>query len=140
MKIPVTLTLKGIQTYHGQEPDVIELVTDGILEQKGTHWELSYEESSLTGLEGVTTSFLLQDHCVTLTRSGNLQSQMVFQEGTRHESLYQMEFGAFMMTVCASLVQWEMKETGGTVKLQYKIEIEQDTAGTVDYDLKVKAK
>lgn len=140
MKIPVTLSLKGIQTYHGQDPDVIELVTDGILERHGNDWELSYEESSLTGLEGVTTTFLLQNHCVTLTRSGKLQSQMVFQEGMRHESLYQMEFGAFMMTVCASSVVWEMADIGGTVKLQYRIEIEQDTAGTVDYYLNIQAK
>lgn len=140
MKIPVTLSLRGVQTYHGQEPDVIELVTDGVLSMTEDGWKLSYEESSLTGLEGVTTTFLLQQGSVTLTRSGNLQSQMVFREGTRHESLYQMEFGAFMMAVCASCVQWKMNADGGTVKLQYRIEIEQDAAGTVDYDLKVKAK
>ena len=140
MLIPVVLSLRGVQTYHGQEPDVIELVTDGTLIKQADAWKISYEESSLTGLEGVITTFLLQDGCVTLTRSGALQSQMVFQEGTRHESLYQMEFGAIMMAVCASKVQWHMSEFGGSVKLQYRIEIEQDTAGTVDYYLTIKAK
>lgn len=140
MGICVVLTLRGVQTYPHQEPDVIELVTDGVLTKTEDGWELSYEESSLTGLEGVTTTFSLRNGCVTLTRSGKLESQMVFCEGQRHESLYRMEFGALMITVCANTVEWEMSEQGGTVTLRYGIEIEQDTAGTVDYYLDVKLK
>ena len=136
----VVLSLRGEQAYIGQEPDVIELVTDGTLKEVPTGWELSYEESALTGLEGTNTTFLLEDGCVTLTRTGKLRSQMVFQEGVGHDSLYQMEFGALMIRVCASKILWELSEAGGTVDLKYNIEIEQSAAGTVDYHLDIKAK
>ena len=140
MKSEVVLSLKGMQTYMGQEPDVIELVTDGVLEQVAEGWQLSYEESALTGLEGVLTTFLFQQDCVTLTRTGKLNSQMIFQKGVPHDSLYQMEFGALMLSVCATAIQWDISLDGGIVDLQYQIEIEQSAAGTVDYHLEIKPK
>ena len=140
MKQEVVLSLRGQQTYEHQEPDVIELVTDGILEQVSTGWVLRYEESTLTGLEGVQTSFLLETDCVTLTRTGRLSSQMVFREGIPHESLYQMEFGVLMLSVCATSIEWNITEEGGTVDLKYRIEIEQTAAGNVDYHLEIRKK
>ena len=140
MKQPVVLSIRGTQTYEGQEPDVIELVTDGVLENRDGGWALSYEETALTGLEGVKTTFLLEKGCVTLTRTGRLNSQMIFQEGVSHDSLYEMEFGALLMTVCATKITWDLSFQGGTVDLQYQIDIEHNTAGTVDYHLKIKPK
>ncbi len=140
MKNDVVLTLTGRQCYMGQEPDTIEFVTDGILEIGNSFATISYEESSLTGLEGVSTSFRLEKDCVTLTRTGKLCSQMVFRQGVSHESLYQMEFGALMISVCASTVAWDITTEGGTVDLKYTIQIEQNTTGTVDYHLDVKPK
>ena len=136
----VVLSLRGEQTYMGQEPDVIELVTDGTLKQVSSGWELSYEETALTGLEGVQTTFLLEKGCVTLTRTGKLHSQMIFREGVSHDSLYQMEFGALMIRVCASHIGWDLSFDGGTVDLKYAIEIEQNAAGTGDYHLDIQAK
>ena len=140
MKRDVVLTILGQQNYGGQEPDVIELVTEGVLELQGEGWSIAYEESDLTGLTGVTTTFQLEPGRITLTRSGKLHSQMVFQEGIAHDSLYQMEFGAMMITVCASKVSFDLTEEGGTVDLIYRIEIEQSAAGTILYHLDVKAK
>lgn len=140
MEKPVILSLRGVQHYGGQEPDTIELITEGILRRHPTGWELCYEESALTGLEGVHTSFLIEPDCVTLTRTGKLRSQMVFQKNVPHDSLYEMEFGAMMITVCATAIRSELSFAGGKVDLKYTIEIEKNTAGTVDYHLKVKPK
>ena len=140
MRKEMILSLKGAQSYAGQEPDVVEFVTDGVLEQTAGGWSLSYEESTLTGLEGVVTTFLLEDGCVTLTRTGKLNSQMIFRQGVPHESLYQMEFGALMISVCANRIGWDLSFEGGTVDLKYRIEIEQSAAGNVDYHLEVKPK
>lgn len=140
MKQEVVLSICGRQTYQGQEPDTIELVTEGTMEYRNNGWDISYEESDLTGLEGVTTTFRIEDGKIVLKRSGKLNSQMVFQEGLSHESLYQMEFGALMMTVTGKKVAHNLTEAGGTVDLVYSIDIEQTAGGTVDYHLDVKAK
>ena len=110
------------------------------MEKQGDAWQLCYEESDLTGLEGVTTTFRIEPKIITLTRTGRLNSQMVFQEGVFHNSLYQMEFGALMITVCASRIKAELTEKGDVVDLVYGIEIEQSTAGVIDYHLEIKTK
>ena len=140
MKKNVLLSICGRQSYPGQEPDSIELVTAGTMEQVPGGWELSYLESDLTGLDGVKTVFRVEDNKITLTRQGRLRSEMVFMEGMRHESLYQMEFGALMMVVCAKKIAHDLTENGGTVDLVYSIEIEHAMAGTVDYHLDVQVK
>ena len=141
MKQAVMLSIRGRQTYLDQEPDVIELVTEGTLEFRDGGWDICYEESELTGLKGVTTTFRVEPAKITLTRDGNLASQMIFQEGVFHDSLYQTEFGfALMITVCASKVCYDITEAGGVIDLVYAIEIEQTTAGVIDYHLDIRAK
>ena len=106
MKQAVMLSIRGRQSYDGHEPEVIELVTDGTMEFRDGGWDIAYEETELTGLEGVTTVFRVEPGKVTLSRTGRLNSQMVFQQGVAHESLYQMEFGALMLTVLATSVYY----------------------------------
>lgn len=139
MKQKVLLSLRGKQAYLDQEPDVIELTTDGTMEYTNDGWDISYEESDLTGLKGVTTTFRVEPRKIILTRTGPLNSQMVFQEGVFHDSLYQMEFGAMMITVCASKVEYDLTEAGGTIDLTYGIEIEQTQTGEIEYHLDIKA-
>ena len=138
MKKEVTLSIQGRQTYQDQEPEIIELVTEGTLEETSAGWELLYQESNLTGLEGVTTSFLVQQDKIVLTRTGKLNSQMVFVLDQPHESLYQMEFGALLITVCATKISCNLSEAGGFVDLDYRIEIEQSSAGMINYHLEIR--
>ena len=135
--IPVMLHIRGTQRYQDQEPEVIELTTEGTLQKQKEVWEISYEESDLTGLAGVTTTFRVGPRGVVLKRSGKIQNQMIFMEGRRHESLYQIDIGALMITVKATKVQSDLSETGGTVDVHYNIEIEDTTAGTVEYHLDI---
>ena len=140
MKIPVMLSLRGRQSYQDQEPDVIELVTEGVMEFRDGGWDICYEETDLTGLAGVTTVFRVEAGRVILRRQGKLDSEMIFEEGKSHTSLYQMEFGALMITVCAERIFAQLGPEGGMIDLIYQIEIEQTTAGTVDYHLDIYAK
>ena len=136
----VVLSIQGKQKYADQEPEVIELVTCGTMEFVDGGWNISYEESALTGLEGVTTTFRVEPDKVTLTRTGKLNSQMIFQKGVPHESLYQMEFGALMITVEATFMYFDIIPEGGTIDLSYAISIENSEAGMIDYHLDIRAK
>lgn len=140
MNIPIILSIAGSQSYMDQEPERIELVTEGSMEKTPEGWEITYQESALTGLEGVTTTFQVIPQQITLKRVGKLNSEMVFRKGEIHNSLYQMEFGALMLTVCAKEVFWNLSESGGTIDLVYGIEIEQSSAGVIEYHLEIKAK
>ena len=123
MKKEVVLSIRGRQAYQDQEPDTIELVTEGTLEYRDGGWDICYEESDLTGLAGVTTTFRVEPGKITLARTGKLNSCMIFQEGVHHQSLYQMEFGALMISVCATRIIATLDASGGMVDLIYTIDI-----------------
>ena len=136
----VVLSVKGSQSYAGQEPDMIELVTTGTLEDTTDGWKLCYEETELTGLQGVHTTFLIQGDQITLSRTGKLNSEMIFRVGEPHDCLYRMEFGVLMLTVCATRVDANITPAGGTIDLRYSIEIEQNAAGIIEYHLEIQSK
>lgn len=140
MKLPVMLQIQGSQYYSEQEPEVIELLTEGTLEFVDGGWNICYEETELTGLAGVTTTFRVEPGKVSLLRTGALRSEMMFQEGVRHQSLYRMDFGALMLTVCARQISASISERGGVVDLIYDVEIEHCEAGMVEYHLEIRPK
>ena len=140
MSIPVILSIQGRQTYVGQEPELIRLDTEGTMEFRDGGWDITYEESELTGLAGVTTTFRVEPDKVTLTRTGKLTSTMVFQEGVPHDSLYRLEFGALMISVNATRLFFDIVEDGGSIDLVYNIIIENTEAGVIDYQLDIRAK
>ncbi len=136
----IILSIRGQQRYEDQEAEVIELVTEGTMDFRDGGWDISYQESALTGLEGVTTTFRVEPGKVTLSRTGKLRSQMVFQQGVVHESLYQTEFGALMLAVKSTRVFYDIVPDGGVIDLVYRIEIENTAAGEIDYHLDIRAK
>lgn len=138
MKQDVMLSICGIQRYEGQEPDKIELMTVGTLEALAEDtWLVTYEESELTGLTGTSTTFRVRPGRVELSRAGSLESSMIFEEGVQHDSLYQMEFGALRVSVCAKKIRCSLTEAGGSIQVLYSIGIEDDTMGTVEYRIEV---
>ncbi len=140
MKRTVSLTIRSVQHYPDQPADTIELVTDGTLEFRDGGWDICYEETDLTGLEGVTTCFRLLPGKVILERTGKLRSCMEFAEGVPHESLYQMEFGVLLLTVCAQQLSAQVNDRGGCVDMVYSVAVENCEAGLVEYHLDIRAK
>ena len=136
----VMISVKGIQQFDAADKDSIELVTRGSLARDGGMLTLQYEESELTGLEGTLTTIQVEPERVTMLRTGQVNTQMVFQEGIPHESLYQMPFGALMITVKATSVFFDIVPDGGVIDLMYDIEIENTQAGVLDYHLDIRAK
>ena len=134
----VLLSITGTQTYADQEPDTIELVTEGTMAFTNGGWDISYQESDLTGLQGVTTTFRVEPDKVTLTRTGPLRSTMEFQVGKSHDSLYELDFGALMITVTTRHLYFDILPDGGCIDLVYDIEIEKSEGGQVDYHLDIR--
>jgi uncharacterized beta-barrel protein YwiB (DUF1934 family) len=138
VKHKVLLSITGKQSYRDQDPDVIELVTEGTMEFVDGGWDISYQESDLTGLKGVTTTFRVEPEKVTLTRTGPLRSTMEFRVGQTHDSLYELEFGALMITVTTRYLFFDILPEGGCIDLTYDIEIEKSEGGQVDYHLDIR--
>lgn len=140
MKNDVLLTIVGIQNYQGEEPETVRLVTEGTMEITPEAILLSYEESELTGLPGTRTDFCVEPNRVTLTRTGGLESRMVFVPGREDRSLYDTGCGALMLAVRTETLQSDLGEQGGTLRVVYGITIEEETAGRIEYQVEVRLK
>ena len=134
----VLISVRGTQEFEDQEEETIELVSVGMLESSGDGYRVSYEETDLTGMAGVMTTFDVQQDKITLMRTGAVTSTMVFQQGERHESLYDMGFGALLMSVEASRVESRLSDIGGEFELNYTIRIENQVAGSNAYLITVR--
>lgn len=137
---PVVLFVKGEQDYEGQEPDGTELMTEGTLKKTAEGYLLSYQESTLTGMEGTTTTFEIKGDQVWLTRTGKVNSQMIFEEGRRHTSLYETPMGDMTIDVLTSRLRHHMTERGGLMEIQYSIALEHTVTGKSSFKIRVREK
>ena len=139
MKKNVVISLMGVQRYDETPPDVIELVTQGQLhEEEDGALVLTYEESELTGLEGTTTTFVIDGGMVTLTRSGELNSQMIFQMGKRHTSLYETPWGTLTVDVTTTGLSCRMDAHGGILDIRYSIAVDHQVTGENRFKVRVR--
>ena len=139
-KLPVLLSIRGEQYFDDIDPDATELMTDGTLEVTEDGLVLSYEESELTGMEGTTTTFEVCGPRVTLTRSGAVNSQMVFEEGRQHTSLYETPFGELSVDIQTSELKHNLSERGGLMEIKYSIAVEHTVTGRNCFKIRVRRK
>ena len=139
MENNVIISIQGKQSFQAQEDDTIELVTEGCLEPDGDEgYTLTYQESQLTGLEGTLTTFQIEPDRVTLLRVGEVNSQMVFQEGRRHLSMYNTPYGAMAIGVNTRHLLADLNDQGGDIEIDYAIEIDHAIAGRNVFQIQVK--
>ncbi|MCI2055634.1 MAG: DUF1934 domain-containing protein [Oscillibacter sp.] len=138
--IPVMLSVKGEQYFDGVDPDGTELMTEGTLQETEDGFRISYEESKLTGMEGTTTTFEIRGGQVLLTRAGKVNSQMVFEEGRQHTSLYETPFGELSVDIQTSFLRHTMTIRGGLLEIKYSIAVEHTVTGKNCFKIRVKEK
>ena len=139
-KLPVLLSIRGEQYFDGIDPDATELMTEGTMTLTENGMVLAYEETALTGMEGTTTSFQIQGSQVILTRSGTVNSQMVFEEGRQHTSLYETPFGELSVDIQTSVLKHNLTERGGLMEIKYSIAVEHTVTGRNCFKIRVRRK
>lgn len=127
----VILSIRGQQTFdNNSDPEVIELVTEGTLTpQENGNYTVRYQESELTGLEGTQTTIQVEDHSVTILREGQVNSQMVFEAGRRHLTMYNTPYGTLAIGVNTRHMKVDLDETGGSIEIDYALEVDHAVAG-----------
>lgn len=134
----VLISIRGTQRSEGEEPQVIELTTDGKLTREGNVITVSYTETEMTGMDGVVTTFRVEGDQVQLLREGQLNSTMTFVEGEKTESLYDLGFGAMLLGISARKVSAKLHDHGGTLFVDYAVEIEHVPVGTNTYEIDIR--
>ena len=119
-----TVTVRGIQRVEGDE-DVVELVTGGRFTCHGGRWLIRYEESDDTGYGGCHTSLRYDPEKgqVILLRTGAVHSQLMVEEGKRHQCTYDTGCGTIILGVSGSRIAADLDEQGGTLEFHYSLDV-----------------
>lgn len=139
-KEKVIINIKGFQDYEHMNSDDIGLLTEGTLASTPFGWELAYQESALTGMEGTLTTFLIEPERVTLLRTGPVCTQMVYELGRRHHSLYSTPYGNMEVGITTSLMDVAMDADGGHMNIDYAIELDHALMGENRFRITVRKK
>ena len=123
MEQPVLISVEGTQRFPGEEKQTIQIVTDGTMEHRDDTVYLRYDESEMTGMEGTTTTFAVGRDQVVLTRTGAIQTKLIFEKGKQNVGLYDMGFGTTTIGVRARRMQSSLGPEGGRLELSYGLQI-----------------
>ena len=135
----VIISIKSVQTFEDQTPETVELTTAGRLEPDGDQgYNLSYQESEVTGMEGTLTTFQIEKDRITLMRLGQFNSHMVFEEGRRHLSMYESPYGTLSVGINTRKMRADLDLRGGTISLAYDIELNHAVAGMTTFEIQVR--
>lgn len=124
----VIISVTGVQ--HGEDgPDSLQLVTAGQYGMDHDGYFMTWEESELTGMEGTRTSITVQPHSVVLSREGQLNTSMEFEEGKKHYFLYETPFGAATMGLDTQRIRHRLDMHGGDMEIEYTVDYNQHIVG-----------
>lgn len=137
---PAMISITGTQQFEDEAPESIVLTTEGSYCYEPGYIRFSYVETQMTGLEGVVTTFTIEDDkTVTLRRTGKVNSVMVFELGKTDDSLYEAGPGVLMLRVQTKAMTVLLNEHGGIFDLSYSIEVEYTACGVNSYHIEIRA-
>lgn len=105
------------------DTDKTELVTEGEYTQKGNKYLLRYREQLSDGDMESSTVVKIDKDIVVMSRSGSINTQMIFENGKRHMSHYETPLGSFTIGVMTDDLKTDVNENGGDVRIKYTLDI-----------------
>jgi len=120
----VLISIKGLPLLADSEDNAFELMTDGEYSRTDGVSTFSYIESSLTGLDGLLTTFDVEPDRVVLRRGDGLSGDMIFSEAQKHHFLYDTPFGSVMLGIDTHSITKNMSDDGGNLEIRYDIEVD----------------
>jgi len=121
--------------------NVIELESDGVMRLNDGRLEISYEETELTGMAGSTTAVSFAEDTpglVSMIREGSVNTVLIFEPGKRNICAYETEYMPFEICIHTYSVDNSITAYGGTLALDYVIEIHGSATERTKFTLEVK--
>ena len=132
--------LIDIYDKHDSDGDIVnmEMSTSGTIEGESNDYLISYTEHD-GELAGCVTNLRVKDgKCITMTREGSFNTELIIELNKRHNCHYSTPFGDFMMGVFAKRVESDINESGGTLSFEYTIDFNSDYASNNELTINIK--
>ena len=103
------------------EPECAESTAEGFLKITDGEYALSFAETTEGGR--VVSDITVRDGSVRLCRRGAINSDMLFEEGLSHTSLYEVPPYSFDAEIYTKKIRNSMGRDGGRVDIYYTMKI-----------------
>lgn len=120
---PVLVSVKSIQRDQAGEDTIVELVSSGKYYEKNDVKYIVYNESEVTGMDGVRTTIKLYPKSVVLLRSGAARMRHQYVLGDMQEAIYETPMGDIHFAVKTHELEIAITNGEGDVRLGYDISI-----------------
>jgi len=119
----VMIRCKSIQRDERGKAEEVVLETPGVYGEDEDCRYLTYEETSLSGMEGTTTTIRMYEDHVTLSRQGSFLQETEYRPGTVAKSEYITPAGPMEITVSSKEITDTVSGGKGQLRLVYDIEM-----------------
>ncbi|EEW97547.1 hypothetical protein GCWU000321_01541 [Dialister invisus DSM 15470] len=119
----VMIRCKSIQRDERGKAEEVVLETPGVYGEDEDCRYLTYEETSLSGMEGTTTTIRMYGDHVTLSRQGSFLQETEYRPGTVAKSEYITPAGPVEITVSSKEITDTVSGGKGRLRLVYDIEM-----------------
>lgn len=134
----VMIRIKSSQTRKGEDPEIIEFMTEGKHYVKNGTDYIVYEETELSGMKGCTTTLKLTEDLVKMKRYGEANSELVFEKGKRHVSDYVTPYGNFKLEILTSVLKWNIsEESKGRINIKYNLSMQSVVESANEMDIEI---
>ncbi|HSR05322.1 MAG TPA: DUF1934 domain-containing protein [Proteiniclasticum sp.] len=120
---------------HNEEP--IEVIYLGNLEERENQTHVAYDESVLTGMEGVKTVLIINDNHLEIIRTGNIKTKMIFKEKYKDNFVYSMNEGSMSMALETDELNVGRKGKQIDIYIRYRLEIAGDPGDKNEMTIKI---
>ena len=119
----VMIRCKSIQRDERGKAEEVVLETPGVYGEDEDCRYLTYEETSLSGMEGTTTTIRMYGDHVTLSRQGSFLQETEYRPSTVAKSEYITPAGPVEITVSSKEITDTVRGGKGRLRLVYDIEM-----------------
>lgn len=133
-------TISIVSNASMEEEEKIEVVSPGKFLKKEDCYTVIYEETEISGMAGTTTTVNIYENKVVLVREGSTSTKMEFDKENPAISLYNTPYGMLELTICTNLLNIDINENGGLVKIEYDMAISGQMPVNTSLTMKIKIK
>lgn len=132
------ITIKSDQMVEGS-PDSVEMLVGGIFTVTDSGYRINYDETDPENGSKTATevTFDNETRVVTVKRSGEISTHMVFEQGKRHLVYYDTVYGSLLVGISTHRLSAGLTPDGGTLAVEYAIEIDSEVVNEIRLEIDV---
>lgn len=134
-----TVFVKSVQEMGDETQDGIEFFAAGSYYCKNGTKYIRYVHTDEDVKEETSTVLKVEgNERVTVIQNGPQQYRLVLQKGERQHAVYRTPFGELLLGVSGTKIKSDLDDKGGTLKLEYMLDINNAVASRNILEIKVK--